>query len=132
MRGHSGIRLFALAIGLILAQPAIAATRSCNAGVMIQCEQEGCGGKEPVHSSLAVDYGARSLTYCVGTACFQAPLQIVRSQDEELFAFSGRRAQPGEPKVMAGLATIHAGGKSATVGRFAADGAIFFSHMICD
>jgi hypothetical protein len=113
-------------------QSVAAATRNCTSDILLQCRKAGCEQPEELHSSLVLDYDRRSLTYCVGTACFEARLAVVKSQGEELIAFNGQRAQPGQPRFAGGLATIHQGGKSATIGRFEADGSASFSPMTCE
>lgn len=122
--------LFGLA--LLPLGPCFAATLNCNARAQVECRQEGCNPPAPIFSSLSLDYQARLLSYCRGTACYQAFFHMILAEDEELLAFNGRREQPGEPMFLSGLATIHAGRKSATLGRFEADGTVSFSRMTCE
>lgn len=112
--------------------PAAAGTLTCNAGRLVQCGDAGCEAPNPVPSSLTLDYGTGALAYCLGTACHEGKATVVRSQGAELIAFDGRRAQPGEPRSAGWHITIHPGRKTATVGRFEADGGVSFANLTCE
>lgn len=118
---------------LVLAlSPARAAPLNCNTDSLAQCGPAGCEAPNPSPSSLSLDYKTSFLSYCLGAACYEGKVAIVRSEGAELIAFNGRRAQPGEPRSSGWLITIHPGRRAATVGRFETDGSVSFAKLACE
>lgn len=104
---------------------------SCRSASGFECRSGLCE-RQDLHASLAVDFGRKEITYCVGEGCYGARVAMVGTEDGGVsFAFDAKPEQGRNAGRTDGLVTIHPSRKAATVGTFLADGTVAFSRMDC-
>jgi hypothetical protein len=104
---------------------------SCRSASAFECGTGHCE-RQSLHATLTVDFGRKEIRYCAGEGCYGARVAMVGAQDGGVsFAFDAKPEPGRSGERVDRLATIHPGGKAATVGNFLADGSVAFSHMDC-